>query len=160
MPSFDVVSEVDLQEITNAVDQTRREVDNRFDFKGSAAKIENTAATITLTGDNEFQIRQIEDILHRKLAKRKVDIGALDAGKIVESGSKAHQDVTVRQGIDPDIARKIVKLIKGAKLKVQATVQGEQVRINGKNRDDLQDAIALLKESNLGLPLQYINFRD
>lgn len=160
MPSFDVVSEVDAHELANAVDQANREIGTRFDFKGSGAKIEHAEALLTLHADNEFQIKQISDILHGKLAKRGVDIAVLKADKIEISGSKAQQKVTVRQGIESELAKKIVKLIKDSKLKVQAAIQGEQVRVTGKKRDDLQEVMALLRGAQLELPLQYTNFRD
>lgn len=160
MPSFDVVSEVDMHELANALDQANREIGTRFDFKGSGANIEQAETLLTLHADNEFQIKQISDILHSKLAKRGVDVGVLKSDKIEISGSKALQKITVRQGIESDLAKKIVKLIKDSKLKVQAAIQGEQVRVSGKKRDDLQDVMALLRSAKLELPLQYINFRD
>lgn len=160
MPSFDVVSEVDMHELANALDQANREIGTRFDFKGSGANIEQAETLLTLHADNEFQIKQIGDILHSKLAKRGVDVGVLKADKIEISGSKALQKITVRQGIESDLAKKIVKLIKDSKLKVQAAIQGEQVRVSGKKRDDLQEVMALLRGAQLELPLQYINFRD
>ncbi|MGB5305063.1 MAG: YajQ family cyclic di-GMP-binding protein [Gammaproteobacteria bacterium] len=160
MPSFDIVSEVDEHEVSNAVDQTNREVGNRFDFKGSDSRVELKESTLTLHSDNEFQIKQILDILHKKMAKRGIDIAALSQGDIVSSGNKASLVITVCQGIDQDMARKIVKLSKEAKLKVQASIQGDKVRITGKKRDDLQNIIAMLDDAKLGLPLQYTNFRD
>ena len=160
MPSFDVVSEVDQHEVNNAVDQANREIGTRFDFKGSDAKIEYIDSKLNLEAQSEFQIDQMRDILEKKLAKRGIDIGALKADKVEESGSRARQKIEVRQGIDQDNARKIVKLIKESKMKVQASIQGEQLRVTGKKRDDLQEAIALLKKSEVGLPLQYQNFRD
>ncbi|WJW75996.1 YajQ family cyclic di-GMP-binding protein [Thiohalobacter sp. IOR34] len=160
MPSFDVVSEVDLHEVTNAVDQANREIGNRYDFKGSDARVELNDTAITLDGESEFQLEQMKDILYNKLAKRGVDIAALEAGKLESSGNRTRQTLTVRQGIDKDTARKIVKHIKDAKLKVQASIQGDQVRVSGKKRDDLQQVIALLKQAELGLPLQFVNFRD
>jgi uncharacterized protein YajQ (UPF0234 family) len=160
MPSFDIVSEVDLHEVTNAVDQTNREVSTRFDFKGSDARVEHSEATLTLYADNEFQVRQVLDILYQKLAKRGIDIAALSEGKLVTSGNKASLDITVRQGIDQDTARKLVKMIKQTKFKVQASIQGDKVRASGKKRDDLQNIISELKDAGLELPLQYINFRD
>jgi len=160
MPSFDAVSEVNLHELTNAVDQANREIGNRFDFRGSDARIERAGDLLTLHGQNEFQLKQMLDILHTKLAKRGVDVASLEAGKVEETGNRARQEFKIRQGIDKDLARKIVKLIKDSKLKLQASVQGEQVRVSGKSRDDLQQAIATLREANLGIPLQFINFRD
>jgi len=160
MPSFDVVSEVDLQEVRNATDQANREVGTRFDFKGSDAHYALDEAIVTLHAQSEFQLEQMMDILQKKLVKRSVDIDCLDIAKPETANNRARQAVTIRQGIDTDTARKIVKEIKAAKLKVQAQIQGEQVRVSGKSRDDLQGVIALLRKGNFGLPLQYINFRD
>jgi uncharacterized protein YajQ (UPF0234 family) len=160
MPSFDIVSEVDMHEVTNAVDQTNREISNRFDFKGTSAKVEQTDTGLVLESENDFQIRQMLDILHKKIAKRGIDVAALSEGDIVTSLNKATMAITIRQGIDQDSAKKIIKLIKGTKLKVQASIQGDKVRVSGKKRDDLQETISMLKESAMELPLQYINFRD
>ena len=160
MPSFDIVSEINMHELTNAVDQTNREVSTRFDFKGTGAKLEQADNVLTLHADNEFQIKQIMDILRGKLVKRGIDLECLEEGKIETSGSKALQKITLRQGINAEIAKKIIRLIKDSKLKIQAAIQGDQVRVTGKKRDDLQDVITLLRNAKLGLPLQYINFRD
>lgn len=160
MPTFDVVSEVDQHEVSNALDQANREIGARFDFKGSDAKIEIVEGHLQLEAQSEFQIDQMRDILTAKLAKRGVDVGALKINKVETTGTRARQKLEVRQGIDQDSARKLVKAIKESKMKVQASIQGEQVRITGKKRDDLQEAIALLKKSDLGLPLQFQNFRD
>ena len=160
MPSFDVVSEIDMHELTNAVDQSNREVGNRFDFKGTNSKIEQNAAEITIISESEFQIEQILDILRNKVVKRGIDIGCLELKDPVMSGKEVRRTVIAREGIDKDLARKIVKMVKDSKIKVQAAIQGEQVRISGKKRDDLQQVIAMLKDAKLGLPLQYINFRD
>ena len=161
MPSFDVVSEVDMQEVRNAVDQANREISNRFDFKGSDARAEQQEGKLILFADDEFKIGQARDILQLKLSKRSVDIGCLQADKVeIVGGDKARQEMTVRQGIDTELAKKIVKLIKDSKLKVQAAIQGDRVRITGKKRDDLQAVIAFLRQQKLGLPLQYINFRE
>ena len=160
MPSFDVVSEIDMHELTNAVDQSNREVGNRFDFKGADAKFEQKEAELTLSAQSEFQLKQMLEILRLKMAKRGIDIECLDVGAVETSNMRAKQKITVRQGLDKEAARKIVKLIKDAKLKVQAAIQGEQVRVTGKKRDDLQEVIAMLREQGLGLPLQYTNFRD
>jgi cyclic-di-GMP-binding protein len=160
MPSFDVVSEVDMQELRNAVDQTRREIDTRYDFKGTAAAIELNEMELTLFGDAEFQVEQVMDILVQKVSKRGIDVGCLDPGKLEEGGGKARRVVKVKAGIDTDTARKLVKLIKEAKLKVQAAIQGDKVRVTGKKRDDLQEVIAMLREADVGLPLQYNNFRE
>ena len=160
MPSFDIVSEVDLHEVANAVDQTNRETGNRFDFKGTDARVEHKDAVLTLHADNEFQIRQILDILHKKMAKRGIDIAALSEGKIETTVSKASLVITVQQGIDQDAARLLVKNIKATKLKVQSSIQGDRVRVSGKKRDDLQSIISGLDEFGLQMPVQTINFRD
>ncbi|HLB30287.1 MAG TPA: YajQ family cyclic di-GMP-binding protein [Gammaproteobacteria bacterium] len=160
MPSFDVVSEINMHELANAVDQTNREVNNRFDFKGTDSRVETADNVLTLIAPAEFQIKQMTDILLTKLSKRSVDTGCLEYGELQESGREARQTITARQGIDAELARKIVKLIKDGKLKVQASIQGDQVRVSGKKRDDLQAVIALLKGQKLSLPLQYVNFRD
>jgi cyclic-di-GMP-binding protein len=160
MPSFDVVSEVDMHEVSNAVDQTNREIANRYDFKGTDANILRENAVLTLHAQAAFQLKQMMDILAQRLAKRGVDVGCMEEGKVEETGKKAKQTVTIRHGIDMDLARKIVKIVKEAKLKVQAAIQGEKVRITGKSRDDLQQVIGLLRDAKLGLPLQFENFRD
>jgi uncharacterized protein YajQ (UPF0234 family) len=160
MPSFDIVSEVNLHEASNAVDQANREVGTRFDFKGSDARYDLAETVVTLHAQNEFQLQQMLDILQTKLAKRGVDIACLKIDPPQVSGREARQTVTLRQGIDSALAKTIVKLIKDSKLKVQAAIQGEQVRVSGKKRDDLQQVIALLREAKLELPLQYVNFRD
>ena len=160
MPSFDVVSEVDLHEVTNAVDQTNREVGNRFDFKGSDARVEQNEAALTLYADNEFQIRQVLDILYTRMSKRGIDVAALSSGQVQTSGTKASLAVTVQQGIDQDAARKLVKKIKETKIKVQASIQGDKVRVTGKKRDDLQSIISQLDNFGLKQPLQAENFRD
>ncbi len=160
MPSFDVVSEVDLQEVRNAVDQANREVSTRFDFKGVDARFELNRSEVLLRAQEAFQLDQMVDILRQKLAKRKVDLACMELGRQETALNAARQPVTIRQGIDADTAKRMVKAIKGGKLKVQAQVQGEQVRVTGKKRDDLQQAIALLKGEDYGLPLQFVNFRD
>jgi hypothetical protein len=160
MPTFDIVSEVDMHEVANAIDQTNRELDTRFDFKGSGARVESTDRVLSLQAGNEFQIKQMLDILHRKMARRGIDIDALSEGNVETSGNRAKLEITIRQGIDQDSARKLVKLIKESKIKVQSSIQGDKVRISGKKRDDLQEVIRLLRDANTGLPLQYINFRD
>lgn len=161
MPSFDVVSEVDFTEVTNAIDQANREIGNRFDFKGSDARVERKESVLTIHAEDEFKVGQARDVLTSKLSKRSVDLTCLDLGEVEESGvGKARQEVKIRHGIDQESAKKLVKEIKGSKLKVQAAIQGEQVRVTGKKRDDLQDAIAMLKKSKIGLPLQFNNFRD
>lgn len=160
MPSFDVVSEVNAHELTNAVDQTNREVSNRFDFKGSDAKVEQEEGALQLEAQSEFQIEQMRDILYQKMTKRGLDIVALEAADPQPSGTRTRQRIAVREGIDKDTARKVVKAIKESKIKVQAAVQGEQVRVTGKKRDELQQVIALLRAGDFGLPLQFNNFRD
>ncbi|MCP3670594.1 MAG: YajQ family cyclic di-GMP-binding protein [Gammaproteobacteria bacterium] len=160
MPSFDIVSEVDLQEVRNAVDQANREVGTRFDFKGVDAKFEQTDAEIKLTAEQEFQLNQMMDILRQKLVKRKVDIASMDIKEPETALNAARQQVIIKQGIDSDTAKKMVKSIKGSKLKVQAQIQGEQVRVTGKKRDDLQQVISFLREAEFDLPLQFNNFRD
>jgi hypothetical protein len=160
MPSFDVVSDFDSHEASNGIDQANREVNTRFDFKGSGSKFVLDGQTILLTSQSDFQLQQMLDIMRQKLAKRGVDLGCLDVQEPELSGSEARQTVIMRRGIEADLARKLVKQIKGSKLKVQAAIQGDKLRISGKKRDDLQAAIALLKETDVGLPLQYENFRD
>lgn len=160
MPSFDVVSEVNLHEVSNAVDQSNREVGTRFDFKGSNARYELAESVVTLRAETEFQVQQMLDILHIKLAKRSVDIGCLKIDPPEVAGRETRQKVTVRQGIETLMAKDIVKKIKESKLKVQASIQGEQVRITGKQRDDLQDAIALIRGAKWEVPVQFTNFRD
>ena len=161
MPSFDVVSKADLHEVANAVDQTNRELGTRFDFKDTGAKVELSEAVITVQAPSRFQVEQVLDVLRTRLAKRGVDLKALDYGKVVEAGQRATQTITVRQGIDAEHARKLVKRIKDSKLKVQAAIQGDELRVSGKSRDDLQAVIALLRKlEDFDLPLQFVNFRD
>lgn len=160
MPSFDVVSEVDSHELTNAVDQTNREVSNRFDFKGSNSRVEQNDHVMTIIAEAEFQVKQILDMLQNKMTKRGIDIDCLDISEIEESNREARQIVTAQHGIDKDTARKIVKLVKELKLKVQAQIQQEQVRVTGKKRDNLQSVIESLKNAAISVPLQFVNFRD
>ena len=160
MPSFDVVSEIDHHELQNALDQANREIGTRYDFKGSNARIEQSANQLTLEAESEFQIKQMVPILKEKMAKRGIDVECLEFGDIVEMNRRARQPVSVREGLDRDISRKMVKLIKDSKLKVQAAVQGEQLRVSGKKRDDLQQVMQLLRGAGLGIPLQFNNFRD
>ncbi len=160
MPSFDVVSKTDSHEVTNAVDQANREINSRFDFKGTNARLEQAKSTVTLIAPTDFQVKQIDEIFRSKLAKRQIDIRALEYQEIDTTLSEAKQEIDIRQGIAPEAAKKLIKLIKDANLKVQASIQGEQVRISGKNRDDLQAVIAMLRESKVDLPLQFENFRD
>ena len=161
MPSFDVVSKVDTAELTNAVDQVSREIGTRYDFKGTSAKIERQDNVVMLFADSEFQLKQVQDIFYQRAAKRGIDVASFDPQKIESiGGDKAKQVINVKQGIDKELAKKIVKLIKDSSLKVQVAIQGEEVRVTGKKRDDLQSAIALLRGAKLGQPLQYVNFRD
>ena len=160
MPSFDVVSEVDQHELANAIDQAHREISNRFDFKGTSAAIEESEGRISLVADSDFQIQQMHPVLYTRLTGRKIDIACLDPQKVETAGKGVRQYITVRQGIDRDTAKKAVTALKGSKLKVQAQVQGDQLRVTGKKRDDLQAAMALLKAEELGIPLQFQNFRD
>lgn len=160
MPSFDVVSEVDLHEVSNAIDQANREVSTRFDFKGTNARYEKTDAVISLHAETDFQLKQMLDILQTKLAKRGVDISCLQIDAPEITGKEARQNVTLRQGLDTELSKKLVKLIKDSKIKVQASIQGEKLRVSGKKRDDLQQVIAILRDTKLDMPLQYDNFRD
>ncbi len=160
MPSFDIVSEFDMHEANNAVDQANREVSTRFDFKGSNARYDHKDEAITLHAEVEFQLQQMLDILQTKLTKRGVDIACMDISDAQSTGRTAQQTVTLKQGLETPLAKKIVKLIKDKKMKVQASIQGEKVRVTGKKRDDLQQVIQMLKEEKLDMPLQYNNFRD
>ena len=160
MPTFDIVSEVDMQEVRNSVDQASRELGTRFDFRGVAASFELEEDAILIRAQEEFQIEQMEDILRDKLVRRKVDTGCLDPGGIEGSGNEKRRRYKIVQGIDRDQGKEIVKRVKESKLKVQASVQGEKIRITGKKRDDLQDVIAMLREAKLEIPLQFENFRD
>jgi hypothetical protein len=160
MPSFDIVCELDQHEVANAVDQANREVGTRFDFKGSNAQYELNKETIKLSAETDFQLKQMMDILRTKLTKRNVNLGHLEVGEPVLQHKSAEQVVTLKQGISSEMAKKIIKLIKDKKFKVQASIQGEQVRVNGKKRDDLQEVIAFLRNEDVGLPVQFGNFRD
>ncbi|MDN0075460.1 YajQ family cyclic di-GMP-binding protein [Crenobacter sp. SG2303] len=161
MPSFDIVSEVNQVEVRNAVDQANKEVSTRYDFKGSDARIEVAEKTLTLFADAEFQLDQVKEILLGKLSKRGVDIRCLEYGKLEKvSGNKVKQVITVRVGIETEMAKRLVKLIKDSKLKVQASIQGDAVRVSGAKRDVLQDCIALMRKEVTDFPLQYNNFRD
>lgn len=160
MPSFDVVSDFDPHEAANGVDQANREVGTRFDFKGTGSRYELDGQVISLKTQSDFQLKQMLDILHQKLSKRGIDIGCLEEQEPEFSGNEARQNVLMRKGIETELARKLVKQIKGSKIKVQAAIQGDKLRVSGKKRDDLQAVIAMLKETDVGLPLQYENFRD
>jgi uncharacterized protein YajQ (UPF0234 family) len=160
MPSFDVVSKIDTHEITNAVDQANRELNTRFDFKGTDARVEQAKNTLTIIAPSDFQLKQVDEILCGKLAKRSVDTRLLDYKDPTVNLSEARQEIEVKEGISQEFAKKLVKLIKESSIKVQASIQGEQVRVNGKKRDDLQAVIALLREAKLDMPVQFENFRD
>jgi hypothetical protein len=161
MPSFDVVSEVNQVELRNALEQTNKEVSNRFDFKGSDARVEHADKTLTLFADDDFKLGQIYDVLIGKLAKRGVDTRCMQRGKVETiSGDKVKQVITVKVGIDQELGKKIQKLIKEAKLKVQASIQGDAVRVSGTKKDELQQAIALVKKNVTDFPIQVGNFRD
>jgi uncharacterized protein YajQ (UPF0234 family) len=160
MPSFDVVSDFDAHEASNAIDQANREVGTRFDFKGTGSNFVLDGQVITLTSESDFQLQQMLDIMRLKLVKRGIDLACLEEREPEMTGKEAHQTVLLQKGIESDLARKLVKMIKSSKLKVQAAIQGDKLRISGKKRDDLQAAIAFIKESDIDLPLQYENFRD
>ncbi|MBV1775162.1 YajQ family cyclic di-GMP-binding protein [Burkholderiaceae bacterium DAT-1] len=161
MPSFDIVSEVNEVEVKNAVEQANKEVGNRFDFKGSDARIEQAAKVLTVFADNDFQLEQVKEVLMGKLTKRGVDVRCLDEDKLEKiSGNKVKQVVTVKVGVETELAKKIVRIIKDSKLKVQASIQGDTVRVTGPKRDNLQDCIALMRKEITEFPLQYQNFRD
>jgi uncharacterized protein YajQ (UPF0234 family) len=160
MPSFDVVSEVNTQEVTNAVDQATRELGTRFDFKGMDAKFELDGTTVTMRAPSDFQLKQMFDILTKRLSSRSIDIRCLQLDPPQLNVGSAWQVVKVRQGIETELAKKMVKMIKNEKFKVQAAIQGDKVRVSGKKRDDLQEVIAFLKEAELDMPLQFDNYRD
>lgn len=160
MPSFDTVSEVDSHELSNAIDQANREIANRYDFKGSDAKVVHEDNNLRIEGQSEFQLDQVFDILITKMAKRGIDVLCLERGKVEEVNMRAKQSISLRQGIDKDSARKMVKLVKDSKIKVQVAIQGEKLRVTGKKRDDLQKVMNMLKDAGLGIALQFNNFRD
>ena len=160
MPSFDVVSEINTHELTNAVDQAVRELEQRFDFKGSGATFELEQTTVTMKAAAEFQLRQMLDILRLRIAKRGIDVSCLEVKDAEVNLARATQEVILKHGIDAETGRKVSRVIKDSKIKVQAQIQGDKVRVTGKKRDDLQEAIALLRKSELGIPLQFDNFRD
>ncbi len=161
MPSFDIVSEVNQVELRNALDQTNKEVSNRFDFKGSDARVEHTEKILTIFADDDFKLGQVYDVLIGKLAKRGVDVRCLQRGKAETiSGDKVKQAITVKVGVDQELGKKLQKLIKDAKLKLQASIQGDAVRVSGAKRDELQQAIALVKKNVTDFPVQFGNFRD
>jgi uncharacterized protein YajQ (UPF0234 family) len=160
MPSFDVVSEIDTHELTNAVDQASRELAQRFDFKGTDARFELLETTVTMIAPAEFQLKQMIEILKLKIAKRGIDVMCLDVQDPTVNLARATQLVVLKHGIDADTGKQVSRLIKDSKLKVQAQIQGDKVRVVGKKRDDLQEAIAFLRKAELGVPLQFNNFRD
>jgi len=161
MPSFDVVSELDKHQVTNAVDQANRLVGNRFDFKGVDARFEQSGQNdVVIHAEAEFQVQQLLDILRNELVRKGIDLACLEEGDVVEANKTARMPVKLREGIESDLAKKIVKMIKDSKIKVQAQIQGDQVRVTGKKRDDLQQVMALLKGAELEMPLQFNNFRD
>jgi hypothetical protein len=160
MPSFDVVSELNAHEVTNAVDQANREVSQRFDFKGTGARFELEEFKVTLHAPADFQLKQMLEILKLRVSKRGIDIACMQVAEPQIALNEARQEVTLKHGIDADTGRKLAKLVKESALKVQAAIQGEKLRVTGKKKDDLQAAIALLRKSDSGVPLQYVNFRD
>lgn len=161
MPAFDIVSEVDKHELTNAVDQANRELSTRFDFRGTDARVEQSEKLLTMYADSDFQLEQLLDILRLKLAKRSIDVKCLEVKDPKGDGKLRKQDVMIREGLDKEVSRKIVKLIKDSKIKVQAALQGDSVRVTGKKRDELQQIIAMLRaEDSIEMPLQFNNFRD
>lgn len=160
MPSFDIVSEVDMQEVRNAVENAQRELETRFDFRGVEASFEWTKEETKLTAEADFQLQQMVDMLRNKLIKRNVDVDTMDVGEVVHSGKTFSLAIKFKQGIEQDVAKKLSKLIKDSKIKVQPSIQGDQVRVSGKSRDDLQAVIALVRQAELGQPFQFTNFRD
>lgn len=160
MPSFDIVSNIDQHELTNAIDQANREIANRFDFKDANARVEFSKDKLTLFAPTDFQLKQVDDILRNKLSKRNVDVRVLDYKEVNVNLSEAKQVVDVKQGLDAENAKKVTKLIKESGIKVQASIQGDQVRVTGKKRDDLQAVMAMLRNADVPVPLQYENFRD
>lgn len=161
MPSFDVVLEANMVEVRNAIEQTNKEISTRFDFRGSDARVEQKERELTAFADSEFQLNQLKDVLTGKMTRRKVDVRFMDEGKVEKiGGDKVKQVIRIRNGLESDAAKKIVRMVKDSKLKVQASIQGDTVRVSGAKRDDLQSAIALLKKEVKDLPLEYNNFRD
>ncbi len=160
MPSFDIVSNIDQHEITNAVDQANREVTTRFDFKDTKARLELNKDNITLIAPSDFQLKQVDEILRNKLAKRQVDIRSFNYKEMNISLNETKQVIEIKQGIDTENAKKITKLIKDSGLKVQASILGDQIRVTSKKRDDLQEVIAMLRAAKVAIPLQYVNFRE
>jgi len=161
MPSFDIVSRTDLQEVDNALQGAMREISTRYDFKGSNCSIERSNETLTIKADDDLKLKQVQEVLRGYLARRKVEAGAFDFAKPEKaSGNALRQTVTIKQGVERELAQQVVKAVKAAKLKVQVAIQGDELRVSGKKRDDLQGAIALIKDLKITQPLQYVNFRD
>ncbi len=161
MPSFDIVSRTEIPEVDNAIQGAMREIGTRFDFKGSSSSIERTDESILIKADDEMKLKQVQELLRGHMARRKVDVGVLDFQKPEKAfGNSLRQTVTIKQGVGRELAQKIVKTIKGMKGKVQVAIQGNELRVTGKKRDDLQAAITLIKDSKISQPLQYVNFRD
>jgi uncharacterized protein YajQ (UPF0234 family) len=160
VPTFDIVSEVDTHELRNAIDQASREISTRFDFKGADAKVTLKDDVVTMEAKVAFQIKQISDIVTQKMAKRGIDLDCVEKGKMIEANLRATQDIVIKQGISTEVAKKISKIIKDSKIKVQSQINGEKLRVTGKKRDDLQQVMQLLREQSLGVPLQFDNFRD
>lgn len=161
MPSFDIVSRTEIPEVDNAVQGAMREIGTRYDFKGSMCAVERKEETLEIKADDELKLKQVQELLRGHLAKRKIDVGALDFQKPEAAfGNSMRQTVVIKQGVERELAQKIVKTLKGSKMKVQVAIQGDELRVTGKKRDDLQAAMALIKDSNIGQPLQYVNFRD
>ncbi|HMJ49905.1 MAG TPA: YajQ family cyclic di-GMP-binding protein [Burkholderiales bacterium] len=161
MPSFDIVSQVNQQEVRNALDQCNREISNRFDFKGSDARVEQNEYALSVYADDEFKLKQLLDVLNGKLTKRGIDLRCLQKGPLEKvSGNKVKQPITIRVGVESELAKRIVKLIKDSKLKVQAGIQGDAVRVSGAKKDTLQEAIQLVRKSVVDFPLQFVNFRE
>ncbi len=161
MPSFDIVSRTEFPEVDNAVQGAMREIGTRYDFKGSISAIERKDETLEIKADDELKLKQVQELLRGHLAKRKVEVGSLDFQKPEAAfGNSLRQTVIIRQGVERELAQKIVKTIKGSKMKVQVAIQGDELRVTGKKRDDLQAVMALVKDSKMGQPLQYVNFRD
>tara|TARA_Y100000590_G_scaffold92544_1_gene104618 strand:- start:4757 stop:5239 length:483 start_codon:yes stop_codon:yes gene_type:complete len=160
MPSFDIKSELDSHEVTNGVDQSNRVIENRFDFKGTSARFDLNEGKVSISSQEEYQLHQMLPILKESFSKRGIDLKCLEPQSIEISTGKASQEIILKEGIDQEIAKKITQMVKSSKLKVQASIQGNSVRISGKNRDDLQQVIKLIKDENFNLPLQFENFRD
>jgi cyclic-di-GMP-binding protein len=161
MPSFDIVSRTDMVEVDNAIQGAMREIGTRYDFKGSSSTIERTDEAILIKTEDDLKLKQVQELLRGHMAKRKVDVGMLDFKEPEKAfGNSLRQTVAVKQGVERDLAQKIVKTIKGSKVKVQVAIQGDELRVTGKKRDDLQAAIAVVKDGKLDQPLQYVNFRD